>query len=144
MDNSAILELAKAWPALSTLRLGSNGSRAVSRITLRGLDHIIKHCRDLRSLSIVINAQDPPTVLDDMPTCCNKRITTINFADSLLSNPSDVVAYLSVLFPGLVEIQTHRNLDMETKDLWRQVTTMIPAMRRAHEARSRLLELESS
>ncbi|PSR72269.1 hypothetical protein PHLCEN_2v11861 [Hermanssonia centrifuga] len=52
MDDSTTLEIAKAWPRLKILQLigGCPAAMMTSHVTLRGLEHLVKHCRHLEAL----------------------------------------------------------------------------------------------
>ncbi|PSR78213.1 hypothetical protein PHLCEN_2v7545 [Hermanssonia centrifuga] len=139
LDNFAILELARAWPLLRCLRLGSSGRRGLSRVTLKGLEHLVNHCRHLKTFSIAVDAQEPPTALDDMPNDCNTIISEVGFADTMIYNPLDVAVYLHLLFPNLQKIEMHGRSATATGDSWQQVERTILAFRKVKDAKSRTL-----
>ncbi len=139
LDNSAILELARAWPLLRCLCLGSSGWRGLSRVTLKGLEHLVNHCRHLKTFSIAVDAQEPPTALDDMPNDCNTLISEVGFADTMIYNPLDVAVYLHLLFPNLQKIERHDRSATATGDSWQQVERTILAFRKVKDAKSRTL-----
>ncbi|PSR78212.1 hypothetical protein PHLCEN_2v7544 [Hermanssonia centrifuga] len=143
LDDLAILELAMAWPQLSSLHLGPTGWRRTSSTTLKGLKHLVQHCRYLAALSISVDAVNPPdtldTAVDNIPTRCNELITTIDFMDSSVRDPCDVAAYLHFLFPRLVTIR-REDYDDDALESWTQVERSLVSMNKARVWQSRMLE----
>lgn len=72
LDNDFVGAMAKAWPHLRILQLGSYGSwGGQSNVTLAGLVPLVQHCPDLSRLGLVIDA----TVVDhslDIPVSNTK------------------------------------------------------------------------
>jgi hypothetical protein len=131
LDNNFVEAAAKSWPHLRSLQLGidENDHRwgGGSNITLTGLASLARHCPDLTSLAIVIDATLVDHVLD-IPIS-NTKLQTLHLGDSIIENPTSVAACLSGIFPYLTSIyfccspliqagQTYR-------DRWNEVARLI-------------------
>jgi hypothetical protein len=108
LDNDFVGAMAKAWPHLRVLQLGSYGSWGGQLdVTLAGLVPLVQHCPNLRRLGIVIDA----TVVDhslDIPAS-NTKLKALSLGDSLIEDPASVAACLSGLFPFLNSIAGWNN-----------------------------------
>ncbi|PSR78211.1 hypothetical protein PHLCEN_2v7543 [Hermanssonia centrifuga] len=147
LNDTAVLELAMAWPQLKSLRLGPSvwDSTLDNYITLKGLKHLVQHCQYLVELRISILVTEPSyfedTALDIIPTRCNELITKIDFIDSSIGVDSwDVAAYLHVLFPRLVSTEMDRYLCERDEGPLEEVEKCLLSIHKAHLWRSRILE----
>ncbi|KAH9854481.1 hypothetical protein C2E23DRAFT_726557 [Lenzites betulinus] len=94
LDNALISLLANALPRLQSLRLMPpyNAGR-LSGVTLDGLLPLFRHCHDLTYLALPLNATHPPT--DDIAPMRPSKLLTLEVADSPISSPGEVAAFLS-------------------------------------------------
>ena len=144
IDNNFIEAAAKSWPCLRSLKLGlgwgndSWGGR--SNITLTGLASLARHCPDLTSLGIVIDATVVDHVLD-IPVS-NTKLNALNLGDSIIQNPASVAAYLSRIFPYLTSvyswqfhfIQAEREkMRKKYRDRWNEVGRLIKISADVHK-----------
>jgi len=106
LDNNFIDAAAKSWPRLRSLKLslGRWGDHGLERsnITLNGLASLARHCPDLTSLTIVIDATVVDHVLG-MPVS-NPKLNVLHLGHSLIEDPTPVAAFLSGIFPYLTSI----------------------------------------
>jgi hypothetical protein len=135
IDNDFVEAAAKSWPRLRSLNLGIGwgndrwGGR--SNITLTGLASLARHCPDLTSLAIVIDATVVDHVLDTPVS--NTKLNALNLGDSIIQNPTSVAAYLSRIFPYLTSvyswqfsvIQAEQERRKKYRDRWDEVARLI-------------------
>ncbi|KIM81022.1 hypothetical protein PILCRDRAFT_89306 [Piloderma croceum F 1598] len=111
LDNNFVEAAAKSWPRLRSLKLGIDGydHRSMwggrSNITLIGLASLARHCPDLTSLAIVIDATVVDHVLD-IPVS-NTKLDVLHLGNSIIENPTSVAACLSRIFPCLTSIYSY-------------------------------------
>jgi hypothetical protein len=105
-DNNFVETAAKSWPRLRSLKLDIDGCDqrwgARPNVTLTGLASLARHCPDLTSLAIVIDAMVVDHV-SDIPVS-NTKLDFLHLGDSIIGNPTSVAAYLSAIFPSLTSI----------------------------------------
>lgn len=93
LGNSDVACIAKAWPCLKTLAIHFPGFVTVSsRLTLRASIPFVKHCPELESLSMKINA----TNVDDYDEkgLYGGRLRELCVFDSLIEDPARVAAFM--------------------------------------------------
>ncbi|KAJ7935031.1 hypothetical protein B0H13DRAFT_2305188 [Mycena leptocephala] len=101
LDDAGIEAIARAWPHLSALQLRGSRFRAPSsRVTLRGLRTVARHCQNLTSLSLPFDASVVPSI-KDVPAAEQCDLGWIDVDDAVLADPEPVAAYLSAVFPNL-------------------------------------------
>jgi hypothetical protein len=126
IDNNFIEAAAKSWPRLRSLAL--NGQ---SNITLTGLASLARHCPNLTSLAITIDATVVDHVLD-MPVS-NTKFDDLYLGCSAIENPTSVAACLSRIFPFVTSIhfwriplrQTEHKEKRKYRDHWNEVSRLI-------------------
>ncbi|KAH7928585.1 hypothetical protein BV22DRAFT_969227, partial [Leucogyrophana mollusca] len=106
MDDNALEDMAKAWPRLQTLDITRfDGRGKTSGITFEGLFSLLRFCRDLKTLGIVIDATViHPRWLTPDETVQNTLIRKINVDNSVIKQPAYVAAILSAVLPSLSTI----------------------------------------
>jgi len=139
IDNNFIEAAAKSCPRLRSLELGIDGWGGRSNITLTGLASLARHCPDLTSLAIVIDATIVDHVLD-IPVS-NTKLNALNLGDSIIQNPTFVAGYLSRIFPYLTSVYAWRfsvlQAELERKkkyrDRWDEVARLIKISADVHK-----------
>ncbi|KAJ7099878.1 hypothetical protein C8R43DRAFT_1048440 [Mycena crocata] len=126
LDDTAVESLARAWPRLWELQLGSNVFRSVPpRVTMRSLRALARHCRDLTALTLAFDASVVPE--DSGPPAAEQGcLRLLDAGDGVLVDPAPVAAYLIAVFPQLREITSTRIQDDEDVDdeEWERGTTL--------------------
>jgi len=111
LDNAAINEIGLAWPLLETLDLSIRecGWEIPSKVTLPGLVPLLRNCPNLALLGVVIDATVLPV---DMETTerlpgggvRNNCLESLWLADSKITRPALVAAFLSAVAPNVEQI----------------------------------------
>ncbi|KAF9233466.1 hypothetical protein BU15DRAFT_66566 [Melanogaster broomeanus] len=105
-NNSALQDIAEAYPQLEALSLNWESGWREPQITLHGLAWLFKVCRNLRELKIAIDA----TVLDPLPegltgpSVQNIHIETLYLANSPIADPAAVAGLLQEILPRLSSV----------------------------------------
>ncbi|KAJ7442077.1 hypothetical protein B0H11DRAFT_1932581 [Mycena galericulata] len=104
LDDTAILEMACAWPrAKQTVLTSSRTCHMRSRVTLASLGAFARHCPSLEVLGLMFNATHPPVPVTGV---AQQTLELLEVAHSPISEPSRVSAFLRSLFPQLHIIST--------------------------------------
>ncbi|KAK6984473.1 hypothetical protein R3P38DRAFT_3231715 [Favolaschia claudopus] len=139
LDDSDIDALARAWPQLYILHLHGSGFRCpASRVTLRGLHSLAKHCHSLIDLKISLDASVVFCPEDDtgIDVARSKApLQKLSVEDSIITEAAPVVAYLLRIFPSITLVTTmarqfvlpQREFQQQCRmyDLWNQVHKML-------------------
>ncbi|KAJ7247412.1 hypothetical protein B0H12DRAFT_1324907 [Mycena haematopus] len=142
LDDTAVADIARAWPRLTSLDLGGSAfSHIPPRTTLRALLAFARLCPHLWRLSLPINARSVPkwrkakTIADARPT--QQCLRSLNVGESPVGTPLDVAAYLSGIFPCLewVSTGTMRDEPVRAEVLagqrkWKAVEAALPVLRK--------------
>ncbi|KAI0640308.1 hypothetical protein C8Q77DRAFT_1046209 [Trametes polyzona] len=95
LNNPLLSLLATAFPRLQSLRLlPPYNAGIVSEVTLEGLLPLFRRCPDLSHLAVPVNATLPPVGLES-PMHPGSQLRTLEVADSPISFPPEVAAFLS-------------------------------------------------
>ena len=100
-DDALVRALATACPRLQSLRLvPPYHAGRLSEVTLDGLLPLFRHCPDLTSLSLPINASLPPSSASsplraDSTERPESQLLTLDVGDSPICAPDEVAAFLS-------------------------------------------------
>ncbi|KAK6984283.1 hypothetical protein R3P38DRAFT_3105272 [Favolaschia claudopus] len=138
LDDSDIDALARAWPQLYMLHLHGSGFRCpASRVTLRGLHSLSKHCHSLVDLKISLDAS---VVFCQDDTGIDAPLQKLSVEDSIITEAAPVVAYLLRIFPSIRLVTTmarqfvlpQREFQQQCRmyDLWNQVHRMLGQIQR--------------
>ncbi|KAJ6568030.1 hypothetical protein DFH09DRAFT_1155644 [Mycena vulgaris] len=108
LDNSAITDLACAWPHVTTLFLISETQKRPCN-SLDCLYSLAQHCPELERLHITFDASHLPSnasVVDRRIS--HQRLKFLNVAQSPITAPTlSVARVISALFPGLEDLSTY-------------------------------------
>ncbi|KAJ7049629.1 hypothetical protein C8F01DRAFT_1036052 [Mycena amicta] len=107
-DDAVVWDLARSWPALQNLILGS-GSRVQVRpsTTLDALRAFATHCKHLITLLISINASDVPLFnWHRREHITQSTLSHLDVRDSPIDDSARVASFLSRLFPATSEVHT--------------------------------------
>ncbi|KAJ7100565.1 hypothetical protein C8R43DRAFT_1244255 [Mycena crocata] len=146
IDDSTAWDLARAWPKLTLLWLRAATELSYHpSMTLQGLRAFAKHCPELSSLTIAVDASTVPP-FDGSPDTriSQRRLLSFNVSASPISNAPIAARFLSALFPRISYMGTLHDWrwDEPAEDdeddetalarahdvLWKQVKDMIPVM----------------
>ncbi|KIJ58173.1 hypothetical protein HYDPIDRAFT_34429 [Hydnomerulius pinastri MD-312] len=110
LDDAAIKEIATAWPLLETLDLSLRecGWEIPSKVTLQGLIPLLRGCPNLALLGVVVDATRLPAASTRLPGAGvrNTSLESLWLADSKITRPSLVAAFLSAVAPNIEQIVT--------------------------------------
>ncbi|KAJ7440343.1 hypothetical protein B0H11DRAFT_2099928, partial [Mycena galericulata] len=156
IDDTTALDMASAWPNLKQFRLGSATDLWYpSRMTLHGLCAFAKHCRNLRSLAI---SMDATTVPSPDAQISQSALLHLDVGPSSIVDPPTVTRFMSSLFPSLRTIKTLNDWRWQEEEplqgeeeqealergyyaKWKQVEGFVPmvaAVRREEQLRARM------
>ncbi|KAF7796420.1 hypothetical protein EIP86_007597 [Pleurotus ostreatoroseus] len=130
LDDTAIEQLAKAWPDLTELRLlgsiplTSQSTATPVLPTLQALTYLAQYCPKLETLSIELDAKDPAPIqkrIREGRKFCNTHMKQLSVRRSLIGDTAKVAAFLSELFPNLVDMSGAR-------DGWTEVASSLKAI----------------
>ncbi|KDQ62042.1 hypothetical protein JAAARDRAFT_203263 [Jaapia argillacea MUCL 33604] len=118
LDNAILDDIAAAWPKLEELDLGetTGEDEFVSKVTLEGLVPFATRCPDLRTLRLLLDADDA-LVGRQKPGSgvSNHSLRSLELGRSCISESGAgaVAAFLSDLFPKLKTIVAWRDEDLD-------------------------------
>lgn len=133
LDDTAIEQLAKAWPDLVELRLLgsipqiSQSSTTPVLPTLQALTYLAQYCPRLETLSIELDGQAPEPIerrIREGRKFCNTHMKQLSLRRSLIGNTAKVAAFLSELFPNLVDMSGAREGWTEVASCLRAIQTV--------------------
>ncbi|KAJ7734575.1 hypothetical protein DFH07DRAFT_693756, partial [Mycena maculata] len=97
-----------AWPNLTRLELLLYSSTKIQhpfRLTLRGLRAFAKHCKNLVSLSICVDASAVPPSDNSLESRISQSsLTSFDISTSPINDPPTVAQFLSALYASLKQI----------------------------------------
>ncbi|KAJ7126028.1 hypothetical protein C8R44DRAFT_733946 [Mycena epipterygia] len=116
LDNTTVLDLARAWPRIETLELSSYYCASPRpRVTLECLHSFARHCPHLRALTMTLDGTVIP-VVGAPHRVCQHQLDHLGVEYSAISTPIEVARLLSAVFPNLKDIGTDRE-DQDNEDL---------------------------
>ncbi|KAH7925251.1 hypothetical protein BV22DRAFT_1011620 [Leucogyrophana mollusca] len=146
LDNSAVKQMAEAWPRLQSLDLSyrEDGWELETGITLPGIVPLLRNCPDLHHLGLVIDARIVSANPSRLPGegVRNMSLTTLWLADSPITRPDLVAAFLSSVAPNIDNMLAWDTEPLATREgarkykaRWKRVKRLIPvfAMTRKQE-----------
>jgi hypothetical protein len=119
--------IAKAWSQLQTFTI--KPTRPVpTRLTSHALISFAKHCPELESLSLTINAAPVDNYEEKLGDGMCRRLRELHVNDSPVDNPARIAAFISDIFPEVRKIIVSvPNEDPEGKKRkWEEVERLIP------------------
>lgn len=130
LDDDACTTMARSWPVLESLELGTADilmERPVA--TVRGLMAFLVHCPCLTNLAMVFDGTCRIPDASDIPSgVVNTRIEQINVAHSPLKDVNAMATCLGTLMPCLKKVdivQIGREDDGESEGRWDEVQKML-------------------
>ena len=138
LDDTTLSQLAICWPNMQSIALGTHwGWRQQSDVTLKGLLSLVRHCPQLESIGLVMNAITAE-ISSQRPGGGVRRpkVTSLNVGDSRISDPLSVAAFLSDIFPRLLSVDAFNHLGgalrpipaaKEHEGRWKEVKRLLPA-----------------
>lgn len=139
LDDTAVADLAHAWPTVRSLQLcGGAYRRPPSRVTFSGIRALARDCHYLHFVVFPFNALVVPR--DDggdapLSGGTLSQVLWFDVHDTPVVDPAPVAAYMFHLFPRLREISTARweHVPFELLEradalhqLWKQVKDLLP------------------
>lgn len=119
--------IAKAWSQLQTFTI--KPTRPVpTRLTSHALISFAKHCPELESLTLTINAAPVDDYEEKLGDGMCRRLRELHVNDSPVDNPARIAAFISDIFPEVRKIIVSvPNEDPEgKKHKWEEVERLIP------------------
>jgi hypothetical protein len=107
LDDDALGSIAKSWPCLEELNLGTRYFwKMRPRITFHGLVAVLSSCLNLKALGLVFDATklDPPAAEKPGGGISNTNVTTFHVGCSPIEEPLHVAVALSAILPCLTKI----------------------------------------
>jgi hypothetical protein len=107
LDDDALGSIAKSWPYLEELNLGTRYFwKTRPRITFHGLVAVLSSCLNLKALGLVFDATklDPPAAEKPGGGISNTNVTTFHVGCSPIEEPLHVAVALSAILPCLTKI----------------------------------------
>ena len=103
LTDEEIKEMAMAWPNLTELKYKILPTTSETRTTICGLLWLATFCRKLKYLTFNFNGteQIPP---DELALAASHGLLSLDVGDSMFDELEDVVEFMSVVFPTLLEI----------------------------------------
>jgi hypothetical protein len=121
VDDDDLEALSKAFPKLKLLEIITHSSQEPSRITLNGLVPLLKHCPDLETLKISINATHIGDNLDRPGNGVrNTCITKLSLYNSPIGDVGRAALFLSDILPNVRTIE-----ETSTSESWKKVATLL-------------------
>ena len=122
--------LVRNWPLLEELQMTwLHGEDPVAPITLKGFLSLLTSCRELRTISLTLDARDVP-VAGTYADVCNPSITNpITFQNCPLKHPDLVAKFLLKHLPSMRQVKVRFipvNLHSQYAHLWREVNRHYP------------------
>ena len=148
MTSDTVNRLADAWPKIHKLSLGDAYPWSRSPIIkTEDLIPFAQRCPKLVHLGIVFDAQN--TQLRSSPGLFDNSLTTLSVADSPISAPGIVAAFLSDIFPRIRWITCHDDDDwlddvdpgdtIETTRMWAEAGSLLETFAKVRlQERSRM------
>ena len=127
LGDGDIRRVAKAWPRLQVFKICPGGTRPEPpRSTVHTLVSFAKHCPQLESLALTINATTVPNY-EEKPGkgVCNTRLRELGVHDSTIANPGRVAAFISDIFPKVEKLKVSVTGE-DQKRKWKEVEKLIP------------------
>jgi hypothetical protein len=144
LDDEIMAELAAAWPRIEELRLEVHDHLHPCG-TLLGLQALARHCLNLHTLELTLDASSVPLSHPD-PCPKHPALVKLDVGYSLISNAFDVARFLSATFPNVTQILTefdsedfedegstdsHYAVQAEYHELWKEVKILLPWIARS-------------
>ncbi|KAH7922174.1 hypothetical protein BV22DRAFT_1037812 [Leucogyrophana mollusca] len=131
LSDNDVEKIALAWPQLEVFVLGTfKPWQSPSVITSKGFLSMLRHCRRLRELGLVIDATDVGPVTNEGrgTHVVNANVTYFDVGCSDIRDAASVAALLSAVTPRLAKIETAGMWDpamMSRKTAWEQVRRLL-------------------
>ncbi|KAJ7166950.1 hypothetical protein C8R46DRAFT_899542 [Mycena filopes] len=108
IDDSTIMEMARAWPRIQHLALKADRiCRTEPQVTLHGLLAFATHCPVLQSLNITLDATGAVPKLRSRDFVSQHSLEVLHVVHSPVAEPLRAVAqFVGAIFPQLREITT--------------------------------------
>ena len=127
LNDKEFADLVPNWPLLEELQMTwMHGENPVASVTLKGLLSLLTSCRELRTISLTLDARDVP-VMGTYADVCNPSITnSITFQNCPLKHPDLVAKFLLKHLPSMRLVKVRFipvNLHSQYAHLWREVNS---------------------
>ncbi|KAJ6472254.1 hypothetical protein DFH09DRAFT_1007960 [Mycena vulgaris] len=127
LDDAFLMEMARSWPRLESLRLSPHAPPQPTHVTLHSLRSLARHCPDLRELEMTFDASVIPPPDTSGAHVLQTSLTTIWPGCSPILAPFQVARFISGIFPCLYLVKTSCSDDdiEEVSPLTEEVETWI-------------------
>lgn len=143
LDDDDIKVIAKAWPRVTELTLGSSELELYlhPRLSLYSLISIAEFCPDTCRLWIAVDASviPPISARGGEEGIRNHSLVTLGVKGSPIESAVDVAAFLSDLFPNIVNIGLYSEFGMQNEEtrrtgrLWDEVDDLLSSVSAEHD-----------
>ncbi|KAL1950491.1 hypothetical protein VTO73DRAFT_5615 [Trametes versicolor] len=153
VDDALFLDVAKAWPELSTFYLGTEPycmwMPPSNCPTLRSLPPFAVYCPSLSELGFQFNAMDVEVgritpnselygELRDSSSCSRSVLYWLQVATSPIAYPAQVAGFISCVFPELMELKYSSFMDFgevgaKFEERWDEVSRVLPVLKLVRE-----------
>ena len=130
LDDDVVEQMATAWPRISCMDVQffvTPGDHP--KITLRSLISLVKHCRDLSSLTLVLNvsSHDLASLKRGIDSLQNCHVTFLALDDAWINDdvdPAHASSFLNTLFPKLMAVSVFSD---RQRDVWNEINCRLQA-----------------
>jgi hypothetical protein len=130
LDDDVVEHMAAAWPRISCMDVHffvTPGDHP--KITLRSLISLVKHCRDLSDLTLVLNvsSHDLASLKRDIDGLQNCHFTFLALDDAWINDdvdPAHASSFLNTLFPKLMAVSVFSD---RQRDVWNEINCRLQA-----------------
>ncbi|KAG1781197.1 hypothetical protein EV702DRAFT_1193380 [Suillus placidus] len=147
-DDSALLQMAKAWPLLEELHLNKYGHSSHG-VTPNAFVSLLQHCPRLVSVAIIMNwstidGQDIPPEIP-YQGFAHKTLSRAFFGSPRIRHPIRIAAFISAVAPGVGSIfswnrKSRHHPNFEKYDIrWKAVQDLVKSLSTVREQGRRLM-----
>lgn len=119
LNDTELVDLARGWPLLQVLKLGSMDGSSTKRVTLRGLLLLSSTCPKLREVSLSVDCRMVP-IKGVRAGVCSFSLEKTTFRKSPIKDTYLVAAFLLTHFPSITSVKLSDQADANAKR-WAQV-----------------------
>ena len=107
LDDEEFSDLVRNWPFLEALQMTwLYGGDSATSITLRGLLSLLASCRELRAISLTLDARNVPVAGTYADVCYPSITSRINFRNSPITHPDLVARFLLRHLPSMRRVSS--------------------------------------
>lgn len=123
LDNSAMEDMASAWPLLQSLTLGQGGDLEFGHPSILALKALVTKCPKLSHCDVPLDPEDVPDIKDPAYRGARNHILQTFVGRCPTLSPVEVAAYLSSLFTNIRSFESEYRTSSSG---WGQVARLYP------------------